>query len=68
MAEIPWAMSVAQATPATPRCQCVTRIQSSQTLKTDEKIRKYRGTRDLPRALNMADRTEYMKRKGSPRK
>ena len=39
-AEIPCAISVAQATPATPIWNLVTRITSSTTLNTDENMRK----------------------------
>ena len=67
-AEIPCAISVAHATPATPISNCVTSTQSSATLNTEEKIRKYSGMRDLPSALNMADSTLYMNSSGRPRK
>lgn len=41
---------------------------SRATLSTEEKISKYRGMRERPRALNMEDSTLYMNRKGKPKK
>ena len=66
--ETPWAISVAHATPATSKEKSATKIQSSTMLNTEEKIRKYKGILDFPRALNMEDNTLYIKRKGNPRK
>ena len=54
-ADIPWAISVAQATPATPISIFVTMIMSRITLNMEEKIRKYRGILDFPSALNIAE-------------
>ena len=65
-AEIPCAISVAHATPVTPIWKFLTRTKSSATLNTDEKIRKYRGILDFPRALNMDEITLYINRNGSP--
>ena len=67
-AEIPCAIKVAQATPATPISIFVTMIISRTTLNTEENIRKYSGILDFPSALNIAESTLYIKRKGSPKK
>jgi len=67
-AEIPCAISVAHAAPATPISKRVTKTISSATLNTEEKIRKYKGILDFPRALNMDENTLYRNKKGSPRK
>ena len=67
-AEMPWAIKVAQATPATPIWKYFTKMKSSPMLKREENIRKHKGILDFPRALNMEETTLYMNRKGSPRK
>ena len=67
-AEIPWAIKVAQATPATPIPSSRTRTTSRTMLKTEEKISRYRGILDFPRALNIEERILYMNKKGRPKK
>ena len=68
IADRPWAMSVAQAAPFTPIPSDMTQKRSRTTFRIDEKMRKARGTVDFPSALNIDDRTLYMKRNGRPRK
>ena len=61
-------MSVAHATPATPIFSVSTRYRSSPTFSTEEKINRYSGTLERPSALNMAESTLYINKKGRPRK
>ena len=68
IAEIPCAITVAMATPATASSSTRTMKRSRPTFKREEKIRKYSGIRDLPSALKVALRTLYINKKGSPRK
>jgi len=65
---MPCAISVAHATPVTPMFAFVTSTMSSTTLNTEEKIRKYKGIRDFPSALNMEENTLYKNKNGSPAK
>ena len=68
IAEIPCAIRVAQATPATPICRFFTIKISNKILKIEEKINKNNGILDRPKALNIADRILYMNKNGNPRK
>ena len=68
IAEIPWAISVAQATPVTPMESRVTKYQSSPMLNREENIRNPKGILDFPNALNIEDRILYINRKGRPAK
>ena len=66
--ETPCAISVAQATPATSNAKSATNTQSKTMLNTEEKIRKYSGILDFPKALNIEESTLYINKNGSPRK
>ena len=67
-AESAWAISVAHAAPAIPQPKTATMTRSRITLRSDEKISRYRGIFDFPSALKTDESTLYMKRKGRPRK
>ena len=51
--ETPCARNVAHATPATPMSSAVTDTTSSTILPSDEKIRKYSGVFESPRAVKI---------------
>ena len=62
----PCAINVAQATPETPRFVNLTRMQSSITLKTDDKIKKKRGVYESPKAVKMPVQILYKNKKIRP--
>ena len=68
LTEIPWAITVAMATPSTPIPMEVTEMISSTTFSREEKISRNRGVLESPMALNTDASTLYINRKGIPRK
>ena len=64
--EAPWAMKVAQATPATPALKPMTNHRSRMMLPTEEKIRKISGVRESPMALKMPVHILYKNKKVTP--
>ena len=67
-ADIPCAISVAHAAPATPQPNEITKMRSSTTFMAEENMRNSSGMRERPSALNMEESTLYMKRNGNPMK
>ncbi len=65
-AEIPCAITVAMATPATPMFRTITMYKSKITFSSDEKIKRYKGIFDFPSALNTDDKILYINKNGNP--
>ena len=63
MPDTPCAMNVAQATPATPIFIGPANIKSSAILVREEKIKKYNGVFESPRAVKTAVLILYINRK-----
>ena len=63
---IPWQRKVAQATPATPILNAVTKRMSTPMLESDEHARKINGVFESPRAEKIPVATLYKNTNGKP--
>ena len=67
-AAVPWAITVAIATPATPIPNCSTNHKSRNTFSTEEKMSRNKGVLESPNELNMEERILYINKNGIPKK
>ena len=66
-AAIDCAIKVAHATPATPILKEITKTRSRMIFKTEEKIKKYKGVLESPKAVKIELEALYRKRKKKPK-